>query len=939
MCDLNPPLNVPSSAFDKMPLTIDSSDPLFNVGAKELAAAMQTPSEHSWVANWLFTNAAQPFHSTPLTLPPELFENSLAMHLHHDISSPDICPTDVGYVSTTSSFSGSHQSQNLPKFVHTKDLDLLLVPVAKISQITVGYAFIRGMEHTPMQSMYSELVHGASGKNTAPPQTVPNVSTARFCFHHTRMDYTMVVTGIGGHLMGIVSMRWVSPTARERSFIIVPNASYGPRCLPSRVLSLQSQTDYLVPVPEHEIAPISFSSTPSNAHNLANTDTIVPNNLGNPLPKFTSETPASMGVLTNGSTVNSERNAALSNGNGGNEDWSVKRNSNHQMLDDAVALGAMGTLVSPSASGEITLDAAQDYLLNYIDTEIYDQVLKDPTSLPIASDVQNIRPLPPDATLDEILSVASSLATSSGSASGSGSRSTSSGSSGNVSSLSFSMALPLFDMQSEGFAMDVDDDLHQSEVFPGLLDTPEVERVGHSPLTGGITTSTEADVDGLWLLSSEDGTTPDGVGVPRSPGKNDTSSGAFNLRELREALGSIESSFKGVYFGPRVRKDIMHPQTGELLSRCTGEVSAKLFRPDDVTVSMLRRIAAQSYYGNFLSVSSDTGLVAAATTRLFSQSSGPTYVHQQNQQQEHQLQQGLHQPNQQHQTKASFPSSYVVPYLPITSHPTLFASSFISGAAMGTTSQQAPSPAQPPLQLLPQPRLSNNTTTLSGSTGPSPSSSRRKSTPRKAPSPSPAPSLSSPLTISDKVNGNNALPSNAETATSVPTSVPASGDPSAQKPSQALASPAVGNKTGLNVHAARQTIPFKRQAAAPLAPRPVALVPIGPMPPVGTTSSVAASSGVSNSSVVQPIPPSVGPSVGTVDNTRESKLEAKRIRNRLSAAKSNQKRREHLEAQKKELSQLKARVEQLRSREALIVRENESLRKQIAADNLQTMSR
>lgn len=938
MCDLATSLNIPSTAFDEMPLSIESDDPLYNVGSKELASAMRTPSEHSWVAEWLFTNSAQPFHPTASTLPPEAFANSLAMHLHHDISSTNLCPTDIGYIPTTSTLVEQRPPRKSARYVHTKDLDLLMVPVAKVSQITVGYAFVRGIQNTPMHAMYSELIQKNPPTDSTSPTFDPNISTARFCFHHARTDYTMVISGIGGRLMGIVSMRWVSPTSRERSFIIVPNSSYGPRRLPSRVLSVQCHTDYRVPVPEEEIAPLFSSNLYKTDQEPTNTGVFISDSSGDLPMGLATGSFSSKKATTNGRLTGAKENAVHTNNK---EEWSLSNNQNVSILGDANALGATGTLVSPSASGEITLDAAQDYLLNYIDTELYDQVLNDPTYTPVVSGAQSIRPLSEGATLDEILSVASSLATSSGVVPGSRTRSTSSGSSGNDSSLSNSSMLPAFELPSDDFLMDVVEHLDEREELPDVAGTSEWDRgVFPTSSTAGLGLSTRTDMNGLWLLSSGDGTTPDGVGVPRSPGRNDTSSGAFDMGELQDALGSIELSFKGVYFSPRVRKDIMHPRTGELLSRSTGEVSAKLFRPDDVTVSMLRHIAAQSYYSNFLSVSSDTRLVAAATTRLSSQSFNPTLVHQQNQLQHKQQQQEFYQANHQNQTRPDsrlFTSSLqVAPYPFTATSQSPIASPFAPGVQMGTTSQQAPSTSQPPLQPRPQSRIPNGTTFPSGPPGPTLPSSRRKSTPRKAPSPSPAPLTSTPSVVSDKTNGSDI---EASPAMLLSKSAPVR-NLSTQKLSQALAFPDTGAKLVLPVPAARQTTSFKRQAAAPLAPRPVVtLLSMGPVSSVGAATDVAASSGISNVSGIQTTSSPMEVSVGVGDNTRESKLEAKRIRNRLSAAKSNQKRREHLEAQKKELSQLKARVEQLRSRETHIERENEYLRKQIAADNRHALSR
>lgn len=67
---------------------------------------------------------------------------------------------------------------------------------------------------------------------------------------------------------------------------------------------------------------------------------------------------------------------------------------------------------------------------------------------------------------------------------------------------------------------------------------------------------------------------------------------------------------------------------------------------------------------------------------------------------------------------------------------------------------------------------------------------------------------------------------------------------------------------------------------------------------------------------------------------REEKLEAKRRKNRLSAARSNQKRKEKWEAQKKELETLRKRVEQLEQKKSALSEENDDLKRQVAQQQI-----
>lgn len=83
----------------------------------------------------------------------------------------------------------------------------------------------------------------------------------------------------------------------------------------------------------------------------------------------------------------------------------------------------------------------------------------------------------------------------------------------------------------------------------------------------------------------------------------------------------------------------------------------------------------------------------------------------------------------------------------------------------------------------------------------------------------------------------------------------------------------------------------------------------------------------------RPSPPAPPAPTGPID-----KAEAKKIRNRLSAAKSNQRRRQQLEAQKKELEVLQQRVVDLKKKKELVTAENELLRSQFLKNAIGELS-
>jgi len=123
---------------------------------------------------------------------------------------------------------------------------------------------------------------------------------------------------------------------------------------------------------------------------------------------------------------------------------------------------------------------------------------------------------------------------------------------------------------------------------------------------------------------NEDGTTDDGVGVPRKPGPSPTSSGAFDMGDLANSLAKLEKHVKGSFFCLRAKSDRIDPNTGELLSRQTGQQVSAVTTLDPITTKRLRTIAAQSYYGTTLSPKIDRPLNGAVPPSLINPSFFPT---------------------------------------------------------------------------------------------------------------------------------------------------------------------------------------------------------------------------------------------------------------------------------------------------------------------------
>ncbi|CAN8066217.1 unnamed protein product [Agarophyton chilense] len=528
MCDQHS-LPVPPDAYDKVPLFIESDDPLFHVGKKELWHALRTARENPWVAEWLFSDHARPFHSHA-SVPPESFDNALAIHLHHDISTPDQCTPIDPYRQVARPVCGEK------KLVFSKDIDLLLVPVAHLDGVTVGYTFIRGIREDAVHETMRPSFETA--RTTGIEFGAPTFIPGRFTFHNERRDYLMVVNGMSPHMTGIVSMRWRTESTRDRCFFAIPKANYGANNLPSRVLTVQCNVDHAI-----NTSPNANRNTPHSEctqqteNSQSGTFPLAVNPTHDYLPQPSPKSiPIHFDFDSSADPVLEPREQEV-------PDPFFKLDAN---LDNTWAQGleTIGTIIPPGDANDLP-ELMQDIFPNtsFDDMEqlfnMANAVWSNESPFPVAEEQPNL--------LSPALSsfTASSRNTSGEKASGSQPHS-----------------------------------------------APEIDNHASS-----------------WLVSDGVSATPDGVGVPRRPGGNDTSSGAFNMSALSDSLQSIERSLKGNFFSPKVRKDIMHPQTGELLSRSTGQLTAKLETLDAFSLKLFREIAAQSYYASVMNMSSDNRLL------------------------------------------------------------------------------------------------------------------------------------------------------------------------------------------------------------------------------------------------------------------------------------------------------------------------------------------
>lgn len=718
MCDPVPLSAVLPSDYEKMPEKIDSEDPLFNVGKKELETALRMASSHDWVAEWLFSQSSQIFHPRTAPIPPEAFDNSLAIHLRHNIYTPSPCPRTMR---TAAQGTPNHlKREDNDALTVTKDIHLLLVPFVNIDGITTGYTFLKGVQEATIRPP-----EFTSHRHQSPTEFV----SGRFAFDIAKRDFLMVVNSMSPHMTGLVSMRWRGEKSRDRSFFAVPKADYGPGRLPSRVLSVQCHVDHEVPdatAPEFQFtAPVdnismSAMTVPDSMsdHSASTNEDVLeqfPHNYVN----------CSDPTKDDDVYESEERDFALRGDDEDDLDEDGLPFSDECDTDQLQGSNATGP--TPVTDELKPLFVSEDFLK---DQDSWSQGLESIGTV--------INPFDdPDGLLPEFLQ-------------------------------DFSANLQNMD-EIEKILSGTSDILPDPN--PMLSDKIEytakhgrldADAFALSSIRSLPSSLDELSVDGLsdvgpsWLLSSQE-STPDGVGIPRRPTRNDRSSGAFDMTALIGSLATIERALKGQFHGPKVRKDILHPQTGELISRCTGVVDANIAGASPDNIRLLRSIAAQAYYASRMAVSNDAPLITIPPNSA-----------------------GLYTANQ--------------------------------------ILSESRSPTDEP---------------------------RRKQ-----------------------------------------------------------------GRTGTQ----------KRPAPATLAPR--SLARIAPPPGIPLMESLQ------SYETAAPEPDSV-----TMDEkaSREAKLEAKRIKNRLSAARSNQKRRAQLETQKKELTQLRERVEELKSKQQLVSEENETLKRQVAS--------
>lgn len=80
------------------------------------------------------------------------------------------------------------------------------------------------------------------------------------------------------------------------------------------------------------------------------------------------------------------------------------------------------------------------------------------------------------------------------------------------------------------------------------------------------------------------------------------------MTALKASLDDLENCLYGVYYGPNLKRDVLHPVTGEITSRATGEMTENLLPLDISTRARMRFYAAQNYFESITAPGSERWL-------------------------------------------------------------------------------------------------------------------------------------------------------------------------------------------------------------------------------------------------------------------------------------------------------------------------------------------
>lgn len=186
------------------------------VGKCRLGKVLKIVRENRWIADWLYPSEGTPPHPQ---LTPEAFQNALAVGMSHSMTQSHFEIENV--------FSGKTE-KGPPKVIMSKELSMLVVPIATADSCTVGYTFCSGKEYTQITGFTP--VTTAQGRHYI---------MSRFVYDTRERQFLNISPNMTTNMAGIFQMIFHCDGSCERNFLAVPRLHYTADHLPTVVISSQ----------------------------------------------------------------------------------------------------------------------------------------------------------------------------------------------------------------------------------------------------------------------------------------------------------------------------------------------------------------------------------------------------------------------------------------------------------------------------------------------------------------------------------------------------------------------------------------------------------------------------------------------------------------------------------------------------------------------------
>lgn len=198
--------------------------------SSKLKDALTLPSLSRQVAEWIFDERDKSFEHGGVTIPPHAFRSALAL-----VSDTEFVPAkhSMRYRSHLSPKNGRDSLQT-----NTNMLSLY-IPVEETEGIYLGYTFSIGPPFDTSVFPLQEVL-----------LTTFSLS-GRFAFEKVGHRMLIYITGMAENTAMLMSSIWISPNHRQRCYFALPKEEYAFDKLPSQVIGLTVNEEFIVRQPPH----------------------------------------------------------------------------------------------------------------------------------------------------------------------------------------------------------------------------------------------------------------------------------------------------------------------------------------------------------------------------------------------------------------------------------------------------------------------------------------------------------------------------------------------------------------------------------------------------------------------------------------------------------------------------------------------------------------